>query len=269
MEEMQKDKPSAESSYWAKESCKYCHGRGVIGGVTRSVGNGNTIKQGQLCVCAQRNWKKWQEGWLEARKPKRSDSKKELTEEERFQLVRPRLEKIDERIAVLQSEMAVLDVRISEMPQHGVISGFGEQLHTESVKLDGIADTMEEHAIDRDRAEKEADRLLRESKEQRRYATQAQQKYEEERAVWNSQRAKINNLEAEQRRVQSELNRASHSTRKKQREAARRLSRLIERRSRIIRENRVESRIRQNYIQLSDIKEETPDESIDNSEHVG
>ena len=270
MEEMQKDKPSDEASYWAKSGCKFCHGRGVIGAVTTVQGDNNLIKHGQLCVCAQRSWKKWEEDWLEARKPKPSNGKKKgPTEEERFELIRPRLEKINDRIFALQSEMATLDVKIKEMPQHEVISGFLEQLYTEQAKLEEIEDVMEEHAIDRDRAEKEADRLTREAKEQRRFATHSQQKYEEEKAVWDDQCGKISALESERKMVEKDLSRSSHSMRKKRNEAARKLERLEERRTKIICENKVESRIGQNYIQLSDIKEESPDQEIDNSESVG
>lgn len=271
MEEMQKDKPSAESSYWAKPSCKFCHGRGVIGSVTTVEGDNNLIKQGQLCVCAQRNWKKWQVGWLEARKPKPSNGKKEkeTTEEERFELVRPRLEKIDDRVLALQSEIAALNVRIEEMPQHDVISGFLEQLHEEQLKLEEIEDEMEKHSIDRDRAGKEADRLSREAKEQRRHATHSQQKYEEEKAVWNGQRAKISALDAEKKLVEKDLSRASHGAKKKYYEAVRKRDRLEERKTRILRENKVDSRIGQNSVQLSDIKEESPDQTIDNFESVG
>lgn len=65
LEAMEKDKPSKDPVYWAKKGCRDCLGRGVVGKVTQTVGNGNKIVNEQLCSCAKKSFAAWQAKWVE------------------------------------------------------------------------------------------------------------------------------------------------------------------------------------------------------------
>jgi len=68
LEAMQKDSPSTSPEYWAKSSCKHCCGRVEIGEHTLAPQkSGTMITHKLLCICARKNWKKWQDNWLEER----------------------------------------------------------------------------------------------------------------------------------------------------------------------------------------------------------
>lgn len=70
-------KPSTEHSYWAKNSCHKCYGRGIIG--TRHVfppevaaesaeegkGYKNSFALSYYCPCGNKNYKKWLKGFRE------------------------------------------------------------------------------------------------------------------------------------------------------------------------------------------------------------
>lgn len=267
MEEMQKDKPSSDAKFWAKPGCKHCQGSGMVGTITRPAGE-NRITSPMLCNCASRRWQKWQEEWMDARKPApkgNGKTKPEPTEKERLEAVMPRLERIDDKMHSLLSEVLGLSDRINSMPQHEVISDLEGQLTGEYNSVDQIHETLHTILDEQQACEKEADQLAKKAKELRRQATQWQQKYAEERAVLAGQRKKIDSLEQEKREVERDLHRASHTMKRKRREAEQKLEKMRGRRERILRENNLESRIGQNSIQLSDINEETPDEMIDNS----
>lgn len=57
-------KPSKEPAYWAKRSCKRCFGRGIEGVITVKFGDGNTMKNEQLCYCASKNFAKWRNEFI-------------------------------------------------------------------------------------------------------------------------------------------------------------------------------------------------------------
>jgi hypothetical protein len=63
LEKMEKDKPSKDPSFWAKKGCKHCYGRGTTGCLVTKFGEGNTIRNEQLCSCVSKAFAKWQEKW--------------------------------------------------------------------------------------------------------------------------------------------------------------------------------------------------------------
>lgn len=63
--ESERNKPSSEPKWWAKRSCTKCYGTGVFGTVTQKVGT-NTVKNGQICVCASKRFVKWRNDYVAA-----------------------------------------------------------------------------------------------------------------------------------------------------------------------------------------------------------
>jgi hypothetical protein len=55
MQVVQDMMPSNEPSYWASRSCTKCHGRGILGTVTKPSGE----KVVPACSCTSKNYKKW------------------------------------------------------------------------------------------------------------------------------------------------------------------------------------------------------------------
>lgn len=250
MEELQKDKPSDRPEYWAKSGCKHCMGRGVVGNVTREVGDGNRITNSMICVCVSRRWGKWQEEWMDNRgannRDDSSSEKDQRSEEERFESVRPRLEKIDEAVHALKSEILGYEDRINSLTYHGELCKLDKLIVKEQETLDWMDKDIEDQLFEIDRIGQRAEGLARESKRLRRCVAQLGQRVEEDRAVQNEQAVKIKNLIGQKERVEQDLSRASHTMRKKCREAQRKLEKLERRRVRILHEIGLNSRIRQN-----------------------
>lgn len=244
MEELQKDKPSSDASYWAKPGCKHCHGRGEVGTVTRVVGDNNKIKNSMLCVCVSRRWKQWQDDWLEKHSSHKSNGNGkepvETTEEERLKQVQPRLEKIDETIHALKSEILGLTDKIESMPHHSTIAELQNKIQDESLILSKIEDGLEDVRSEISEIELKADNLIKEAKRLRGISTNLQQQLAEDMAVWRGQETKVKDLQLEKDHVERDLNRSSHSMRKKRREAAHKLERIEARKLRVLRENNLE-----------------------------
>lgn len=63
--ESEKNRPSTDPAWWAKRGCNKCHGTGICGVVTQKVGT-NTVKNGQICQCAQKRFVKWRNDYVAA-----------------------------------------------------------------------------------------------------------------------------------------------------------------------------------------------------------
>jgi hypothetical protein len=72
LKELEAEKPSIDPAYWAKSSCKECHGRGIVGNIKSSFGKGNVVTQQLICSCAQKKYRKWLEQKYEERKKAKS-----------------------------------------------------------------------------------------------------------------------------------------------------------------------------------------------------
>jgi hypothetical protein len=180
MEELQKDKPSDEASYWAKPRCKHCHGTGTLGQVTTRDKQNNMSVREELCVCASRGYKKWQREWLEARTPKKTVSskgngEKELSEEERYDLVRDRVEKLQDSERAFISEMGGIEQRIVSLPQHAVIAGFEEQIKADQEDRVVAQRALDEAYTDLEQRRLSVEWLERQLKEKKREIARREQ----------------------------------------------------------------------------------------------
>jgi hypothetical protein len=61
LDELERIKPSSEPSYWAKSSCKDCHGRGIVGTVTSVMKGNNKVTQQLVCACTRKRFQKWRD----------------------------------------------------------------------------------------------------------------------------------------------------------------------------------------------------------------
>jgi chromosome segregation ATPase len=267
MEEMQKDKPSDEASYWAKPGCKHCHGQGEVGTLTTNVGNNNKVSSRLLCVCAARKWKAWQLDWLENRQNKKSESRDNGSGreslEESFELVRPRLERIDDNIHSLKSEILSLTDRINSLPHHKTLKGVNDRIGQVTYvieEIEGEIDTQQEYML---KLENQADTLVKQAKDLRRKAINIEQQIVEDRAVIGGHRVSLKKLTEERKVVEKDLSKASHSLAKKRREAESKLSKLEDRKNKILQEYGLGPDVEEGYIQLSDIRENVEIRNID------
>lgn len=269
MAQMQKDKPSDDSEFWANSGCNKCYGRGVVGRLTSVVGT-NTISNEMLCVCVHRRWKKWQEEWLEEHQPKKvkSGNGKQM-EKKKTELVKPRLEKIDDMILSFKSEILSFTDKLSSLSHHKDISKIDSHILQEKDRLDELDDVIEQLLAKSEECDVRADDLTEEAKNFRRAAGRINQQVEEERQVRATQQSTVRRLEQNREEVEKALKRASHPLKRKRRVAEAKLEKLEARKQRIIRESGLDSSNDQDSTQLSDIKEKTIDTEFDNSGSVG
>lgn len=61
--ESEKAKPSSNPKYWAKSSCTKCNGTGQLGFISRKI-DGGTMRNGQICSCASKNFTRWRDAWI-------------------------------------------------------------------------------------------------------------------------------------------------------------------------------------------------------------
>ncbi len=246
-EEMEKEKPSSDPAYWAKKSCKHCCGRGVIGTQTSKIEGNNTIVQNLLCVCARKNFRKWKEEWLAARKKKQQGEAKEPASngngksKDLSGVVTERLERIGDHIAILNAEVIQCDTQIEELPHRSQIAAFDEtiQMLQQSIVTaeDVFTGAMGEAGKRRARAQelleeskrlvKEADRIELDSKSQR--DTELPEIH-----------SKIREMQQAKEAVEKNLSRAEHQIRRRKRIIQDKLDRMEERKYRLLKENHAE-----------------------------
>jgi predicted nucleic acid-binding Zn-ribbon protein len=270
MEEMQKDKPSNESSFWAKDNCKHCHGRGVIGTTRSKDKDGNVFVSDNLCICAHRSYKKWQEKWLEDRKSKKvsasnGDKKRELSEEERYKQVQSKLSRLCEVKSALESEIFGLDSKYFSLPHHAELVSIAEKINSEQAKIN-VAKCELTTAVDSLDVLKLAVRQLegQVKDKKREVARREREVLPRLNKRLGEITTKIKSLDSDKVATEKALSRASHGIKKRKREAQKRLSRIQSRLFRVLKENKLESRISTNSTQLTDITEEITEERIDN-----
>jgi len=57
-------KPSKEASYWAKRSCKHCHGTGVAGVRVDAPSGGAVVRNEIACQCAVKKFTTWRNNFI-------------------------------------------------------------------------------------------------------------------------------------------------------------------------------------------------------------
>lgn len=246
-EEMEKEKPSSDPAYWAKKSCKHCCGRGVIGTQTSKIEGNNTIVQNLLCVCARKNFRKWKEEWLAARKRKQQEEKGEAASngngksKELGAVAAERLERLGDQIAILNAEIIRCDTQLDELPHRSQIAGFEETIqmlqHSITVAEEAFSSTMREAGERRTRAQE----LLEESRRLEKEASvqELEARSQRDRELPEIQ-SKIQEMTQAKGMVEKNLSRAEHQIRRRKRIIQDKLDRLEDRKYRVLKENRIE-----------------------------
>jgi hypothetical protein len=243
LEEMEKDKPSAEPEYWAKSGCRYCYGTGTIGVRVQTVGKGNTIRNEELCICASKKWQQWQEAWFEARKAaKRKEAgggngttaKPKKPNERALAQVR----NLDERRHLLWSKVHGLQRSIDELPHHETIKGLEQRLAGKQADFEAMFELVREKEQDADAFDLAITDLQAALSEKRRQVAALRQEIEEgKRGPLEEAQAEIDALTAEKAQTERNLGRSSHQARKKIRETKEQLRKVESRRQRIFDES--------------------------------
>lgn len=248
LEKMEADKPSKESSYWAKSGCKHCYGRGEVGVQNVVDGKGNSYRNTLLCICARKSWDKWREEWVENyKKAKREESQPDIKIEDRSkgnghnvakaERAFQRIDRLESQLVALQSVVNSYDDRLSALPQHDQLSGLTRREEILASDFDRTRVSIESDLATSEDMLKRAEQLREEA------ARCAKSAMEIEKAAKNKQGTilaaqwkDIEKVRAETKVVEKDLGRDSKTIRKRKRETQKKIDRLLSRRGRIVTE---------------------------------
>jgi len=125
LEQMEKDKPSSDPSYWAKSSCTTCQGRGKLGKIKVVLPGNNVIEQEEsLCHCARKHYQKWQEEWMTThrpapeKKPSNGNGHKPVP----VARVMERLDRLDDQLSEMKTEAHQLALFLDALPHKEKLS---------------------------------------------------------------------------------------------------------------------------------------------------
>jgi hypothetical protein len=238
--ELEKEKPSSDPKYWAKKGCKHCYGRGVIGRIESSFGNGNRTTGDCLCSCARKNWIRWRDEWLEKHKGngEKSDEVKPAHSECALGAKSlPRVDRIDSQISDLKREIASFEKRVEDLPHHSQMRELEEKLKEimgvidiQLVKIKIAEDYERDLLLSVECLEKQ---ILEKKNEVDRAAQEARR---ERQVVLKEIEDGREQVENELRGVQRDFHKASHRFKHQAAVAAKRVERLETRRRNIFRE---------------------------------
>jgi len=245
-EEIEKAKPSDKPSYWAKPGCKDCCGTGIYGMKTREVGDGNKLTTSQICSCASKNWKKWQEEFVEKLRSKNINTAEEPTQlhlpcvetvtefDPGKAIAMERIENIMNRVGPIHDTVCALEEQFANLPQRRVVSTAVrtvEQLELEVREAELHATSKESRA---QQLETEAEHYRMMAKEAiRQAAAIRQQKNIEILPQVNLLEAKLKDAKQKLGQAEHNLSRVEHQVRKKIRENEKKRDRLNKRIDRI------------------------------------
>lgn len=238
--------PSSDPAYWAKKSCKHCCGRGVIGTQTSKIEGNNTIVQNLLCVCARKNFRKWKEEWLVARKKKKQQkgetpSSGNGKSKDLSVVAAERLERIGDHVAIMKAEIIRYDTQMEELPYRSQIASFEETIQMLGYSIAAAEETftgvMTQLVEQRVRAQELLEESRRLLKEADRIELDAKAKLREE--VPEIQ-GKIQEMKQAKDASEKQLRQAEHQIRRRKRVIQDKLDRLEDRKYRLLKENQVE-----------------------------
>jgi chromosome segregation ATPase len=262
-EEVEAAKPSDKPEFWAKQDCKHCYGKGVVGKTTTTVAGGNKIVNNQICQCATKAWQDWQARFIEQLKKakqkaidsrissdqesggqrkftsvkrqvssveqSRADSKAKLTLE--------RLQRIDDLLKPLQRKAEELEQRKVDLPHREAVrqaeSAFLAR-GQEQAELQHLAIMKEKQAV---QLEEEAEHYRTMAKDAVRQAANLRQQVNSEVKPEISKAAgQVEEARQGIDHAKRELARMEHQLSKKIRETQTKIDKLAERRSRVVSE---------------------------------
>lgn len=258
-EEIEKAKPSPKPSYWAKPSCKKCHGKGTAGFIEKKLESGNKIRHEQLCACATKAWQKWQDDFVADLKKSRLASDQaadQVPEQLALNGISPattetkadpkqivaleQVERLVQRIAQYQADLLQLHTRKQSLLQRQELAETMEREKEAEGEVQARQAKADELAAQLSKYEAEAERLLQERKFMLGQAALARQclKTEAKPAV---EQAKVRRQQVQKqvKQAQKSLSRAEHQVQKKIREISDRVSKLRARAERVERENNI------------------------------
>ena len=250
LERLDQDKPSAEASYWAKPSCKHCHGRGEIGKVRAVIEGNNTIEKDQLCACAKKNFKMWRENKLEEykaeAKAKEGNGKSKKEEKkpvsgEFIMRVRRRLSNIEDEINEMNSSIASKQVEIAEAPFSDWMVRIENRDREALSRLEEMQDRIETMNFDATKAEAAAEKMRQRAKEMTRGAGKLREKVKElEKVDLRDLKDRLEAVRAEGRSASKRLDQVTHRLNHRIGVDQKRLEKLEARREKVIAESGLE-----------------------------
>ncbi len=252
LEEMEKDKPSANAADWAKPGCKHCHGRGVIGvqSLTTAKG-GNTIKHELLCTCARKAWKKWQDAWMATRQMMKAENGNGKKPERKpsFGRVMRQVDRIDDNAVRHQVNINELGSEIAAFSHHLQLVDIRDSRVSAEMELiaaeESVAQIYEQAATLEAKSERlrdESQRLLQKARALTGSAAERHQRAGEVEAdALRNAQEKVQTIQLEEGEVERDFNKRTHQLKKRRRESQKQLDRLLSRRSRVMSEAGIDS----------------------------
>jgi hypothetical protein len=248
LEAMEKDKPSKEPSYWAKKSCKLCHGTGTTGKLTRIIGNNNKIINEQICYCVKKAFSEWQETWLEEHSPSPKKNEDPAPRDISVSALSPdtyqksvyeeRLDRIDRLCCPLREEIKTLKQRRDEIPKEHNLKELEEKVLSargDVTLADVQLSTLQKEA---ENLEGQADELYTQVKLLR---SQAERMRTTDKATLQEALVRceeeLKTRESFMESVKNAISRETHKFQKKIRELEDKLDHLEDRRHKILKEH--------------------------------
>jgi hypothetical protein len=233
LEQMDKEQPSTEPSYWAKPNCTTCLGRGKLGKIKTVLpgGGNNVIEQDEsTCYCALRRFKKWQDEWLAAHRPvpvKPANGNGTSKPAPPVTRTLERLDRIDDMLAEMKGEAHQLATFIDSLPQKTRLEDIDREIggHQEGrASTEDQSRTMDERAKG---LREQAALLVKQATELEHGAAYLRDKVVPE---FNKN---LGTLTAEQERVRREYHAQAHKWGRKYRILEDKITKLERRRSRV------------------------------------
>jgi archaellum component FlaC len=243
LEAMEKDKPSKDPSYWAKNSCRDCFGRGIIGRTSKVAGDGNTLITEQLCHCVKKAFASWQDRWVEAHQPNGETGANEVTVsalDTRLQAspVEERIERIDALCRPLREEIDILKLRRDAIPDELGLSTVGDKVLEAQQAVHQAVEDMSRVMRDADVLDAKANELYVEVKTLRHQAELLRTvERSKQQLILDQRTGELRVCEGDLERSKEKCARELHKVQKKIREFEDKLDRLEERRHRILKEH--------------------------------
>ncbi len=260
-DEIEAAKPSADPAYWAKKSCKQCHGTGTSGFIKKPLGNGNTIQHAAICECVEKKWGKWQEDFVvELRKSRLAEkapaeqlplpivnetnvSTTTQADPKQVQAME-RIEGLYDRIMPLHARIVELEAQLLNLPQRNAVAAAQEALAEcmrAEADLEALIEMKEKQAV---QLEAEAEHYREMAREAIKQAANLRQQKNSEvlpevRVATGNRQLAVTELD----RTHQDLSRAVHQARKKIREVEKRKDRLDDRVDRIRKESGLNSAV--------------------------
>lgn len=255
LEAMENDKPSKDPSYWAKKGCRDCFGRGIMGRVTQTIGDGNKIINEQLCSCVKKSFAVWQENWIEEHKDKAIKSSAEVvvsaldTETLQRSPIEERIERIDALCQPLKDEIEKLKEKRDGIPDIVGLSTLGDLVLAAQRSVDQAKEAIATTLREADTHDSKANELYEQVKVLRHRADQLRTtERSKKQAILDQCESELRLCEGNLEQGKDRCARELRKIHKKIRELEDKLDRLEERRHKVLKEHGLDPIITQESV---------------------